>query len=237
MTSKRPRSVSPGDDDDEDEITPVRSRGAAARATASASNVDEDLAPVPRKRRGAPEGTGDLAGDGGGAASRHADGDLSPEVDDAEVELEMADAADDGDDDDDEEDDAVLPPVSAARPPKSASRARVAATQDDWDDDDDEDCNEDLDGSEDDSMAGVDSSTVAQRTADALAARFGSAQVGILDKVRVENFLCHDCFEFEFGPNINIINGQNRVGQVGHCGGLADWAGRQSLRDGAGAQD
>lgn len=212
MTSKRPRSVSPGDDE-EDEIAPVRSRGAAARAPTPASDDEEDVTPVRRKRRGAPEANGDVASRGGGAANGHTDGALSPEEDGVEVELEMEDAADDGDQDDEDDDDAVLPPVSAARPPKSASRARVAAAQDDGDDDDGEGGDEDLDGSEDDSMAGVDSSTVAQHTTDALAARFGFAQVGILEKVRVENFMCHDCFEFDFGPNINIINGQNGSGK------------------------
>lgn len=215
MTSKRPRSMSPGDEEEEDEISPVRRRRAAARAPAPASDEEEDLAPVRRKRRGAvPEATGDGGGRGGGAANGHADGAPSPEEDGVEVELEMEDAADDGDEGGEEGHDAVLPPVSAGRPPKSASRARVAATQNnDEDDDGDEGGDEDLDGSEDDSMAGVDSSTVAQHTTDALAARFGFAQVGILEKVRVENFMCHSCFEFDFGPNINIINGQNGSGK------------------------
>lgn len=212
MTSKRPRSVSSGDDEDEaDEITPVRGRGgpAAARGPTPASDEEEGLAPVRRKRRGAPETNGAVAANG------HANGALSPEEDGVEVEVEMEDAADDGDEDDGEEDDAAVPlPASAARPPKSASRARAAATQDYDRDDDDEGGVEDFDGSEDgSSMAGMDSATVAKHTADSLASRLGFAQVGILEKVRVENFMCHACFEFVFGPNINIINGQNGSGK------------------------
>lgn len=41
----------------------------------------------------------------------------------------------------------------------------------------------------------------------------GYAQVGILEMVRVENFMCHKLFEFRFGPNVNIVNGNNGSGK------------------------
>lgn len=191
------------------------------------------MAPVRRKRRGAPEVNGDVAANG------HADGALSPEEDDVDVEVEMEDAGVDGDEYDEEDDnDAVPLPASAGRPPKSTSRARVAATQDDDGDDDDEGGVEDFDGSEDgSSMAGMDSATVAKHTADALASRLGFAQVVILEKVRVENFMCHGCLEFVFGPQHQHHQWAERVGRVRHRGGAADWAGRQGVQDGAGAQD
>ncbi|GAB0493466.1 hypothetical protein MMPV_004748 [Pyropia vietnamensis] len=211
MTSKRPRSGSPSDDSEEDEITPVRSRGTAAGGPAPASDTDEELAPARRKRRGAPDANGDVGGRGGVGANGHADVDLWPEEDGVDVERERGDVTDDGEEGDEEDNDAVRLPASGVRPPTSASRSRATAIQDE--DEDDEAGNVDLDGSEDDSVAGVDSSAVAQHTSDALAARFGFAQVGILEKVRVENFMCHSCFEFDFGPNINIINGQNGSGK------------------------
>ncbi|KAA8499594.1 Structural maintenance of chromosomes protein 6 [Porphyridium purpureum] len=39
------------------------------------------------------------------------------------------------------------------------------------------------------------------------------ASVGILESIYVENFMCHECFEFEFGPNVNIIQGENGSGK------------------------
>uniref|UniRef100_A0A6T6BUD9 RecF/RecN/SMC N-terminal domain-containing protein n=1 Tax=Compsopogon caeruleus TaxID=31354 RepID=A0A6T6BUD9_9RHOD len=41
----------------------------------------------------------------------------------------------------------------------------------------------------------------------------GFAQTGILESIRVENFMCHRLFEFKFGPNVNIVNGNNGSGK------------------------
>jgi len=41
----------------------------------------------------------------------------------------------------------------------------------------------------------------------------GFACVGILDKIKVIDFMCHAHFEFEFGPNVNIIQGENGSGK------------------------
>lgn len=39
------------------------------------------------------------------------------------------------------------------------------------------------------------------------------AQYGILEWIRLENFMCHRCFEVKFGPNVNIISGPNGSGK------------------------
>jgi len=39
------------------------------------------------------------------------------------------------------------------------------------------------------------------------------AEVGILEKIRVENFMCHDHLELTFGPNVNFIVGVNGSGK------------------------
>jgi chromosome segregation ATPase len=41
----------------------------------------------------------------------------------------------------------------------------------------------------------------------------GFAQYGILEWIRLENFMCHRCFEVKFGPNVNIISGPNGSGK------------------------
>lgn len=41
----------------------------------------------------------------------------------------------------------------------------------------------------------------------------GFAQYGILEWIRLENFMCHRCFEVSFGPNVNIISGPNGSGK------------------------
>ena len=35
------------------------------------------------------------------------------------------------------------------------------------------------------------------------------AQVGVIEKVTVQNFLCHRFLEIAFGLNVNFVNGAN----------------------------
>jgi len=35
------------------------------------------------------------------------------------------------------------------------------------------------------------------------------AQVGIIEKIKLENFMCHQHLELKLGPNINFIIGVN----------------------------
>lgn len=37
----------------------------------------------------------------------------------------------------------------------------------------------------------------------------GHAHSGVMELVRVDRFMCHECFEYKLGPNVNIINGPN----------------------------
>eukprot|EP00871_Galdieria_phlegrea_P004882 jgi/Galph1/5395/GphlegSOOS_G4004.1 len=41
----------------------------------------------------------------------------------------------------------------------------------------------------------------------------GYANAGIIEKVLMVNFMCHRSFEVKFGPNVNIIHGQNGSGK------------------------
>lgn len=39
--------------------------------------------------------------------------------------------------------------------------------------------------------------------------RRNHAHAGVLDSVRLDRFMSHECFEYKLGPNVNIINGPN----------------------------
>lgn len=41
----------------------------------------------------------------------------------------------------------------------------------------------------------------------------GHALAGVLEKVQLNRFMSHDCFEYTLGPNVNIINGPNGSGK------------------------
>lgn len=46
-----------------------------------------------------------------------------------------------------------------------------------------------------------------------LARSRGFAETGVLERITVYNFMCHECFEIPLGPNVNIINGRNGSGK------------------------
>ena len=39
------------------------------------------------------------------------------------------------------------------------------------------------------------------------------AEVGIIEKIRLQNFMCHKHLEIRMGPNINFLVGQNGSGK------------------------
>lgn len=41
----------------------------------------------------------------------------------------------------------------------------------------------------------------------------GHAHSGVMESVRVDRFMCHECLEYKLGPNVNIINGPNGSGK------------------------
>jgi hypothetical protein len=34
-------------------------------------------------------------------------------------------------------------------------------------------------------------------------------EAGIIESIRLDNFMCHTCLEIDLHPNVNIINGEN----------------------------
>jgi len=47
------------------------------------------------------------------------------------------------------------------------------------------------------------------------------AEVGIIESIRLDNFMCHQCLEIDFGPNVNFIVGQNGSGKSAVLTGIA----------------
>jgi hypothetical protein len=113
---------------------------------------------------------------------------------------------------DDDEDD-IVPARSAKRGKLSSSPSRevedeeevVEPENNEYSDNDDEDDgaredenSEDEGEFEETSPADIESCT-----------RRGHSNAGVLDSVRLDRFMSHECFEYKLGPNVNIINGPN----------------------------
>lgn len=48
-----------------------------------------------------------------------------------------------------------------------------------------------------------------QRNSDRLSRGFTNSTAGIVESIRLKNFLCHENLEFNLGHNLNFITGQN----------------------------
>lgn len=72
-----------------------------------------------------------------------------------------------------------------------------------------------------------------------LTRKHGFASSGILLSVRLDRFMSHDCFQYDFGPNVNIIQGPNGSGksaivaalQIGLLGRVNDTERGKRLED------
>lgn len=133
-----------------------------------------------------------------------------------EEEEEDDDEDDDEDDEDDEDeddddDDVIIPnrPVSQRKGQNfqrvqsrnsaqsaTKSRPQVEEEQNGADDDGDDDENS------------TDEDTSPQMNSNS-----GFSTSGILQSVRLDRFMSHDCFSYDLGPNVNIINGANGSGK------------------------
>ena len=75
------------------------------------------------------------------------------------------------------------------------------------DDEDDEDDEEDDEGDEDDE--------------DEVDSAFAPAKAGIIQRISLKNFMCHDSFELELGPQMNFIIGRNGSGKSAILTGIS----------------
>lgn len=96
-------------------------------------------------------------------------------------------------------DDEIRPNTAITPPKRRPKQADVQMTQSDDDESEDED---DYELSQQESRAAV-----------SLAQKNGHSLAGILHSVKLDRFMSHDCFQYELGPNVNIISGRNGSGK------------------------
>jgi structural maintenance of chromosomes protein 6 len=146
--------------------------------------------------------------------------------DDNEDDIDLAGIRPSSEDSDDNGNDAK-PPILKRRNPSGKNSSRAAHTglkaaearEDDGDDDskendDGSDTDQDLSPDAEDEMEESEGELDEMTDAAKMAYRSrGHAFSGVLQSVRLDNFMSHECFEYKLGPNVNIVNGPNGSGK------------------------